>query len=309
MAGNTPQVSVVIRNRNEATHLSQVLRALSVQSSVAWELIVVDNESTDDSIEIARGYGAKLVSLAEDAFTYGHALNEGLALATADVCVILSAHSLPLGRQFLQGCLAPFEDPLIAAARCVYVGKGSDAIRWTVPEILNASSSIEDIISKGPLASGCVIRRSVWTAIRFDETAIAAEDKLWAIRVLRAGYSIASPCDAFYLYLKVLSPSELLRKNDLELRAVFSVTGKRFDNATARPPSTLMRALWAIATEAPRAVASVVHREVTRLRLRRAFPDRAEQFDAAAASEERQVLKPWESRGDREKAIPESPLK
>lgn len=276
MDSQQPDVSVVIRNRNEGTFLREVLYALSVQAGVSWELIVVDNESTDESVKVAREHGAIVVSLARERFSYGRALNHGMAVARGKVCVILSAHSLPLGHTFLKACAAPFQDPQVAAVRCVYAGKGSDATRWIAPEVLDASSSVDEIVSKGPLANGCAIRRTVWKAIPFDENVIAAEDKLWALRAVRAGYTILSPCDAFYLYLKPLSPAELLRKNDLELRAILSATGERLGGARAKSSTTLLQALWAISTEAPRAAAGIVHREATRFKLRLAFPDSAE---------------------------------
>lgn len=99
----------------------------------------------------------------------------------------MSAHSLPLGKHFIRSCLVPFEDPKVAAVRCAYAGKGADMTRWTSPDILDAFVTLQDIVSKGPLASGCANRRSVWEKIPFDETVTSAEDKLWARGVLRVG--------------------------------------------------------------------------------------------------------------------------
>jgi rhamnosyltransferase len=271
-AESQPLVSIVIRNRNEAEHLRKVLKALSVQAGPSSEVIVVDNGSRDESIAVAEGYGATIVHLPERAFTYGRALNAGLSAARGEVCVILSAHSLPLGNTFISSCLAPFSDPKIAAVRCVYVGKHSDSMRWTAPECLDALSSLQDVISKGPLASGCAIRRSVWVEVPFDEHVVAAEDKLWTAKVLRRGYIVLSPCPAFYMYLKVLTPANLLRKNDLELRAVFSATGEKVGAAKVPRRIAIWRAAVSIAVGAPLAAWSVINRELTRVSLRVSFP-------------------------------------
>jgi rhamnosyltransferase len=266
-------VSVIIRNRNEAVHLRQVLLALSAQAVSRLEIVLVDNASRDDSVAVARGHGATVVHLPEGEFTYGRALNVGLSVASGDICVILSAHSLPLGTGFMNSCLAPFSDPRTAAVRCVYVGKGSDLTRWTAPEVLTASSTLRDIVAKGPLASGCAIRRSVWLEIPFDENVIAAEDKLWASLVLQAGYTILSPCNAFYLYMKRVPPAVSLRYQDRDSRAVFHATGVRFGPAAIGRSITVAHAAWAIVTGVPRAAFSVVNQELTRIRLRLAFPD------------------------------------
>jgi rhamnosyltransferase len=266
-------VSVIIRNRNEAVYLRQVLLALSAQAVSQLELVLVDDTSRDDSVAVARSYGAIVVQLPEGEFTYGRALNAGLSVASGDICVILSAHSLPLGNGFINSCVAPFRDPRTAAVRCVYVGKGSDLTRWTAPEILNASSTLQDVISRGPLASGCAIRRSVWLEIPFDENVLSAEDKLWASSVLQAGYTILSPCDAFYLYIKPIPPAVSLRNEDRDLRAIFNATGERFGPATVGSSTTFARAARRIVTGVPRAVFTVVNQELTRIRLRLAFPD------------------------------------
>lgn len=265
-------VSVIIRNRNEAKYLRQVLPALSAQRGARAEIILVDNASTDDSVMVARSYGATIVHLPEGEFTYGRGLNVGLQAATAEICVILSAHSLPAGKSFLKACAGALSAPDIAGARCVYAGKSSDMLRWVDPELLDGSATLQEIISKGPLASGCVIRRSVWLKIPFDEDVIAAEDKLWAAAVLKAGYKILSPCDAFYFYVKPISPITSLRYADRDLRAIYHATGRRFGAAAVAPSRTFLNASWAVAVGVPQGVVSVVARELTRVRLRFGFP-------------------------------------
>lgn len=146
-------LSVIIRNRNESEYLQSVLSALSKQDT-SHEVILVDNNSTDGSRELALRYNAKVITI--DDFTYGRALNLGIRAAVGEICVILSAHSLPLGPSFLAQCAKPFTDDRVAAARCVYAGKAADVLRWLEPEALDGS---DDFISKGILASGCVIRR------------------------------------------------------------------------------------------------------------------------------------------------------
>lgn len=49
-------VSVVITTRNEAAHIGNCLESIKRQSYCPIEIIVVDNESTDDTIEIASRY-------------------------------------------------------------------------------------------------------------------------------------------------------------------------------------------------------------------------------------------------------------
>jgi glycosyltransferase involved in cell wall biosynthesis len=189
-------VSVVIRNRDEAEHLAVVLAAIDHQHEPC-EVIVVDNQSSDDSVGIARAHDARVISLAE--FSYGRALNVGIDAASNETVAVLSAHSVPLGPWYLTECERSLLDPTVGGARCIFAGKGADEARWISPERLDAAS---DVLSRGPLASGCVVRRSVWERVRFDERASAAEDKLWGCQVIEAGWTILSPIPAVYAYIK-----------------------------------------------------------------------------------------------------------
>jgi len=237
-------VSIVIRNRNEAAHLAKVFRSLRHQEYKEFEIILVDNNSQDNSIELARSEGAVVVTIEE--FTYGKALNLGIGHAKGELIVVLSSHSIPLGRYFLTECVAAFSDENIAAARLVYAGKGADAERWCSPELL--TSPTDDFISKGPLASGCVIRKTVWEQLPFDETAAAAEDKIWAESVLRNGYSILSPIPAFYFYSKRLSPLAELFKNYKELVAIYQHFGMRIGFVNVSKWTALNSLLRAVPT-------------------------------------------------------------
>lgn len=216
-----PLVSIVIRNRNEAAHLTKVFESLQTQRYKNFEVVLVDNNSTDNSIELAKAIGANVIEI--DKFTYGSALNAGISKARGELIVILSAHSIPVGRYFLTECVSAFSDTKAVAARLVYVGKGADMARWVNPDVLRKPS--DDFVSKGPLASGCVLRRSVWEAIPFDENVVAAEDKIWAEEVLSRGYAILSPIPAFYYYSKKLTPLAELNKNYKELVAIHSHCG------------------------------------------------------------------------------------
>ena len=52
------QLSILIRNLNEAKQLEQTLLALKrQQANFEYEILVIDNESDDNSVEIAERMG------------------------------------------------------------------------------------------------------------------------------------------------------------------------------------------------------------------------------------------------------------
>lgn len=271
-AARPRSVSVVIRNRNEAATLRHVLASLAVQADPADEIVVVDNGSTDDSRDVAAGHGCRIVHLPPEQFTYGRALNVGIAAATGECIVVLSAHAMPVGRWFLTECRAALDDPAVAAARCLYVGKAADATRWLAPERLAGTDlPVGEVVSKGPLASGCVLRRAVWAELPFDEGAAGGEDKLWAIAVLRRGHAILSPIPAPYAYLRRMPALRELRKLSRERAAVYRATG--FGATPVR--QTLRDLAYDVSVGAGRAFASAVQLAVVRASERLLLPRRA----------------------------------
>lgn len=58
---DSPYVSVIVPTRNSAAHLEACLDSIRAQSYANIELIVVDNHSSDRTVEIAKRYGATVL--------------------------------------------------------------------------------------------------------------------------------------------------------------------------------------------------------------------------------------------------------
>ncbi len=73
-------ISLIIRTYNEEKHIGRLIsgiRLQSFQNPVSMELIIVDSGSTDSTVSIARGLGAKILSINKQDFSFGRALNLG----------------------------------------------------------------------------------------------------------------------------------------------------------------------------------------------------------------------------------------
>ena len=87
------KISVVIPCKDDAAMLSQCLDALARQKTLAFEVIVADNGSVDDSREVARAAGAHVIEV--DGGGIANATACGLDAATGDAMARLDAGSLP----------------------------------------------------------------------------------------------------------------------------------------------------------------------------------------------------------------------
>jgi hypothetical protein len=77
-------ITVIIPCLNEEQGIEKVLRAMP---DFVDEVIVVDNNSTDRTSDVAAGLGAKVIR--EDVRGYGRAYKRGFAVATKDLIVTL----------------------------------------------------------------------------------------------------------------------------------------------------------------------------------------------------------------------------
>jgi rhamnosyltransferase len=242
METNRPPASVVIRNRNERQHLERLLRALSLQA-VRPEVVVVDNESTDGSAEMAAASGAKIVPITRSEFTYGRAINVGVANASTEIVIMLSSHSLPLGDRFIEGCLAPFADARVAAVRCIRVERADE---WLDPLTLDKPITLDKPWWFWTENNGCAFRKSVWQQIPFDEQIEACEDRLWCYQVLNAGYHITT-ARAWYRYISTERFWPSVRKYRREVTAIYRMTGYKpplrfvLEQIFARAPQQAVR--------------------------------------------------------------------
>ncbi|MFC4639840.1 glycosyltransferase [Deinococcus hohokamensis] len=88
-----PDFSVVIPARNEAKYLPHTLRALERQTRAPAEVIVVDNGSADQTAEVARAWGARVLACPERGVARARQL--GLQEAHGDWVATTDADSLP----------------------------------------------------------------------------------------------------------------------------------------------------------------------------------------------------------------------
>lgn len=241
----------MIRVRNEGRSLRLVLAALARQEPPPAEIIVVDNASSDDTYAVADAAGARILALSTGEFTYGRALNLAIREARGEFICILSAHSLPIGSGFLRHAIAPFEDPAVAAVRCLSVTNRKELEGWTSARSLEWPADIEAVVAEAPVNCSAVIRRSVWERIPYDENLVAIEDKFWALAALKSGYRLAKS-DAPYLYLRETTLLAEVRKMNRERLAYFRITGRKFESPPARLGRLLENLLYRIPKRALR---------------------------------------------------------
>jgi glycosyltransferase involved in cell wall biosynthesis len=86
-----PKVSVIITNYNYGRFLNQAIESVLAQTYQNFELIVVDDGSTDNSREIIESYGERLLVIWQKNAGQGAAFNTGIERVSGEIVCFLDA--------------------------------------------------------------------------------------------------------------------------------------------------------------------------------------------------------------------------
>lgn len=100
------KISLVIPTYNEEKYLPKMFRSLEDSSVMPDEIIVVDDQSTDRTREIARDFGAEVIVV--DRRNIGYARKVGMLVAKGDILVSGSADMI-VDRYWLENLTTPIK--------------------------------------------------------------------------------------------------------------------------------------------------------------------------------------------------------
>ncbi|RME70603.1 MAG: glycosyltransferase [Chloroflexi bacterium] len=187
-----PKVSVVIPTYNSAAYITATVESVLAQTFTDYELIVVDDGSTDDTARRLQPYMGRLTYIYQENKKYSGARNAGLRAATGEYVALLDSDDLwlpdKLARQVvvmdahpdvvLCNCQAAYIDP---QGRPTHfrgqVFKGREAPGVEIFDALPRLFTFDLIIT----TSTVMIRRTALDQVGlFDDTHIHGEDwELW----------------------------------------------------------------------------------------------------------------------------------
>ena len=188
-ATTLPVLSVVVIGRNEGARLTRCLESIGLMRLPAgpMELIYVDSKSSDDSVETARKFNARTLSLESEYPCAAAARNLGWRAARAPIVLFLDGDTV-LNRDFVADSIDELADPRTA----VVFGHRREISPKA--SIYNRIIDLDWISAAGPAdfcGGDALIRRDVLELVGgYDEGLIAGEEPEMCRRIRAAGYSV-----------------------------------------------------------------------------------------------------------------------
>ena len=190
-----PKVSVIIRTKNEERWIEPCLKMVLNQTHENVEVVIVDDRSTDRTLDRARRYPGGTPGI--DEYYPGRALNEGIRAAEGSIVACLSAHCIPVNELWLSELIAPLQNEQVAGAygRQEPLPFSSDADKRDLLTVFGLDAKLQ---TKDPLFhnANSALRRVTWDIFPFDEMVTNLEDRVWGQKVISEGLKIAYTPDA-----------------------------------------------------------------------------------------------------------------
>lgn len=194
--------SIIIRAYNQEKYIGKLLYGISVQTVKDYEIILIDSGSTDGTINIAKTYNAKIIHIPPDKFTFGRALNLGIKKAKGKYCILISSHTYPIRKDWLENLIKMLNKRKTALVYGKQRGdkrskfsEGQIFLKW-FPE-----HSVQKQDNPFCNNANAAIKRRIWKKFPYNEELSGLEDLDWAKRVMKKGYNIAYCAEAEIIHI------------------------------------------------------------------------------------------------------------
>lgn len=222
-ASDKATASVLILTRNEARNIGPCLDAVFSQEWPSQlEVVLIDSESSDQTVEIARRYPLQLYRLAAESFHHARTRNLAAELAQGEYLVYLAADALPCSRGWLGALLRNFDDSAVGAVYGRHVPRPDASIerQGVLATMYSDTRLVKSAANRAELGYryyhfstvNCAIRKQVWQQARFPQNINVCEDVAIAARILDAGGKIVYEPEAAVYHSHDFSSLQLFRR-------------------------------------------------------------------------------------------------
>ncbi len=216
-------ISIIIPTYNASKNFRTFLERIKAQTISNYEIIVIDSSSQDNTIDIAREFGAKVIVIPKSEFNHGGTRNRASREAKGDILVFMTQDAIPVNEICIENLVQPLNEPDIVASYGRHISN-SDAVPiekfarlFNYPDrsFVKNRSDIKGLGIKTFLFPNvcAAVKKDIFQEVnRFPENIIMNEDFVLAAKLIDRGYGIAYASDAMVYHSHNYSLNEKFKR-------------------------------------------------------------------------------------------------
>ncbi|MEM2661291.1 MAG: glycosyltransferase [Nitrososphaeria archaeon] len=241
MISKEPLVSIIILTKNAGKHFEELMRKIRSQKfSEKFEILVVDSGSSDSTLNTAKKNGARIFEIRPQDFHHGRTRNLAAKLAQGRYLVYITQDALPVDSYWLKNLVNPLKNDEKAAVvygRQIAYPNAKPMEKFfynyfypkesKILTFENAKDPSKFYLENAFISNvNSAIRREAWKDTRFRNDIIMAEDKDFALRILKKGWKIVYEPAACVYHSHNYSPFSLFKRRLKDGDAFKQITGQ-----------------------------------------------------------------------------------
>lgn len=241
MTSKETLVSIIILTKNAGKHFEELMSRIRNQRfSEKFEILVVDSGSTDLTLNIAKKNDARIFRIKSQEFHHGRTRNLAAKLAKGSYLVYITQDALPVNDCWLKNLINPLKnDEKVAAVYGRQVAYPNakpmekffynyfypkESKTLTFENTKNPDKFYLENVFTSNVNSA--VRKEVWEDVKFRNDIVMAEDKDFALRVLKKGWKIIYEPTACVYHSHNYSPFSLLKRRLRDGISFRQITGQ-----------------------------------------------------------------------------------
>jgi len=233
-------VSVIVPTLNAADDFATFLPVFKNQKGLQHiEIVVVDSGSTDNTVELAKKFGAKTIRIPPKAFSHSYARNLGAEHASGNYFLFITQDALPPSESWLHEMLSALKKSEAVAVSCAEFPREDVDLFYRISswhhhrimefdkvDRLLSMPDVEDYLTLRKNAqlsdTACLISGDLFMKYKFRND--YAEDLDLGLRLIRDGYKLAFLCSTKIIHSHNRLPYYYLKRayvDNLTLGQIF----------------------------------------------------------------------------------------
>lgn len=218
-------ISVIIPTLNASGYIDNLITRLNSQTIKPNEIVVVDSQSDDDTVERCRRYdNVRIIEILRKDFDHGGTRDMALRTCDSDFVLFTTQDAVPNNEKYIENLLKPFDDEDVVIASGRQIAR-EDA--WPMEKLVREFNypAVSHVRSKADLqeygiktyffSDVCAAyRKNIYEKLGgFEHPIKTNEDMFYAARVIEKGYKIAYAAEAEVIHSHNFTLKEQYKRN------------------------------------------------------------------------------------------------